>query len=204
MKRNRLLLILLFFIVGVVAVAAAYQKLYKVTPEEILDEIKKVNAYTVEVTYVIKNARGEIKEQSIQFYDKTIGTRVDFGQDRILIYKDNKIFIKDLKSNNTYEVDNNFDQFYKLAFLNEVGKYILNDEEFKYHYSDIEGKRFLILEFSTLSSNENLYKEVFIIDIEKKSPREMIIYDKRGNERGRITYNNYKKADKLDKKLFEM
>ncbi|GFP74001.1 germination lipoprotein GerS-related protein [Clostridium fungisolvens] len=204
MKKNRLLLILLFIIIAAVSIFAAYQKFYNITPEEILDEIKEIKSYTADVTYTSISSRGEVKYETTQCYDREQGTRVDFKEGRIYLYKQNKIYVKDTNTNRQYEVDKNSDEFYKLAFIDEIGKYIVLDQEIKYYYKDINGVRCLIVEFSILNNNQNMDKQVLIIDSESKVPKELLIYDKNGSERGRIEYSNFKKSNKLDKKLFDL
>lgn len=204
MKRNRLLLILLFLIIAAVSIFAAYQRFFNITPEEILDEIKEIDAYSTDVSYTAISSRGEVKYDSTQWYDKTQGTKVEFKDGRINLYKENKIYIKDINSNRQYEMDKDSDQFYKLAFMDEIRKYIVLDNEIKYYYKDINGIRYLMVEFSMLNGNENMDKQLLVIDSEKRVPKELIIYDKKGSERGKIVYSNFKKLKNVDKKLFEI
>ncbi|QAA35004.1 germination lipoprotein GerS-related protein [Clostridium manihotivorum] len=204
MKRNRLLLILLFLIIAAVSIFAAYQRFFNITPEEILDEIKEIDAYSTDVSYTAISSRGEVKYDSTQWYDKTQGTKVEFKDGRINLYKENKIYIKDINSNRQYEMDKDSDQFYKLAFMDEIRKYIVLDNEIKYYYKDINGIRYLMVEFSMLNGNKNMDKQLLVIDSEKRVPKELIIYDKKGSERGKIVYSNFKKLKNVDKKLFEI
>ncbi|WP_160677741.1 germination lipoprotein GerS-related protein [Clostridium sp. C8-1-8] len=204
MKKNRLLLILLFLIIAAVSIFAAYQRFFNITPEEILDEIKEIGAYTTDVSYTAISSRGEVKYDTTQWYDKTQGTKIEFKDGRINLYKENKIYIKDINSNRQYEMDKDSDQFYKLAFMDEIRKYIVLDNEIKYYYKDINGIRYLMVEFSMLNGNENMDKQLLIIDSENRVPKELIIYDKKGSERGKIVYSNFKKLKNVDKKLFEI
>lgn len=203
MKKNRLLLILLFIIIGIVAIAAAYEKYFHITPEEVIDQFKDIKSYTADVTYIVENVNGEIKYQSTQCFDENYGMRVDFNGERVHLYRGNQIEIRDLKNNKSYKVDKDHDELYRLAFLNEIAKYLVLDEEIKYYNKNINGVNCLVIELSTLSQNQNLAREIFVIDSEKRIPKEILVFDKSGNEKVKILYNNYNKANKLDEGLFK-
>ena len=197
-------LILLFIIVSAVTIIGACQKVYKDNPEKILSKFKEINMYQCDVIYKIKNARGEITIDTKQYYNKEIGMRVEFGEDRIQFYKDKKIYVKENKTNRQYDIEKDFDEFYSYAFLEKISKLFINDEEFKYYNEEKEGVNSLVVEFNTLSGNENIAKEVLYIDKISGNPMKAIFYDERGDERGEIIYKNFIKLKNMDKKLFEV
>lgn len=201
---KKLLLLISIIITIIISGIILLQKHHKLTPERVLSDFKEIEGYTTEVTYLITNSRGEITVKTSQWYDEDNGLRVEFGQDRVQIYKEDKIYVEELATGRTYDMKKDFDQLYKLAFIPEISKLFINDEEFKYHYKEKEGKQYLVVEFNTLLDNENLIKEVLFIDTKNKVPLEGIIYDKRGNERAKIIYNNFKMDNNIDEELFKI
>ena len=201
---KKILSLILFVIIIVVGSAAIFQKCNKSNPEDILSDFKEIEAYTTDVTYIIKNARGEITVKTSQWYDEDKGLKVDFGQDRSQVYKEDKIYVKEITTGRTYNMEKDFDQLYKLAFIPEISKLFVNDEEFRYYYKENRDNKYLVVEFNTLLDNENLTKEVLFIDTKNGVPLEGIIYDKRGNERAKILYSNFKKEHNIDEELFDI
>ena len=197
-------LILLIVIVLTFGVMAACQKIYKDNPEKILTNLKEIKRYQCGVIYKFKNARGEITIDTEQYYDRDLGVRVEFEQDRVQIYKGEKIYVTENKSNRKYEIEKDFDELYSYAFVDKISKLFINDEEFKYYNEEKEGVNNLIVEFNTLSSNKNIAKEVLYIDKANGNPIKAIFYDERGDERGEITYKNFIKPKNMDKKLFDI
>ena len=88
------------------------------TNEEILSQLKDINSYETKVEYIIKNDKGEERENTTQYYLKNNGVRVDFNDELTKIYKDNGICVKDNILKSEYNIDNNMEILHSLAFGN--------------------------------------------------------------------------------------
>lgn len=190
-SRTILLLIILSVIVCVVGGLAIYQKkFFEIKPETILKELLSKKSYHTDITYIVKNARGQFKEEGKLEYNKGKGVKLILA-DKEQIFEDEKITINYLKDNKTYYVNKDYDNFYKYMFINDMHKYMNYENNVNYLLEEAEGKKTIKLEFFLLSGNDNFYKEVLLVDANKKVPIKAIIYDKKDEERIVIEYNNF-------------
>lgn len=161
--------------------------------EEIIEKLRDTPCYSANVEYIFKNTRGEEREETVQYFSKEKGAKIEFGQDRVKLYKDDGILIKDNISNKEYTMEKDMDKMHSIAFLeNLLGNPILEG-------TLIEGQEewgeTQYIEFMTeiFLENEHLDKAKVYIDKENKAPIGAIIYDKQGNDRVRILYKDFKK-----------
>ncbi|WP_300347797.1 germination lipoprotein GerS-related protein [Clostridium sp.] len=192
-KQNTILIIILIVILVIVGGLATYQKFHDVTPEEILEEIFSLEKYEAEVTYDVKNDRGQFQEKGRIYYDKEVGTKIVLD-DREQIFKDDKIIINYFKDEKTYEVSEGYDEFYRFMFINKLKDICNQEHNITYKWNDENDKSEIILELKDLNGNENFEREVLKIDAKKKVPKEAIIYGKENSESVVIRFNNFSKV----------
>lgn len=194
-NRTIVLLIILSVIVSVIGGLSIYQKkFFKVKPEAILKELLSKKSYYTDITYIVKNARGQFKEEGKLEYNKGKGVKL-IQSDKEQIFEDDKITINYLKDNKTFCVNKDYDSFYKYMFIHEMYKYMKYENNVNYLLEETEGKKTIKLEFFLLSGNDNFYKEILLVDANKKVPTKAIIYDKKDEERIVIEYSNFTKGN---------
>ncbi|MGG5460341.1 germination lipoprotein GerS-related protein [Clostridium sp. B9] len=191
-KRNTILIMLLVIILIVVGGLATYQKFYDVTPEEILEEMFSIKSYETDVTYDVKNSRGQFQEKGRIYYDEEMGTKIVLD-DREQLFKEDKIIINYFKDDKTYEVAEDYDEFYRFMFINKLKDLCNQEHNITYRWSDENEKSEVILELKDLNGNENFAREVIIIDAKKKVPNKAIIYGRNDAESVVIKFNNFNK-----------
>ena len=76
-----------------------------------IDYLKNLESYSCDVDINIKNKKQTIQYKGKQFYNKELGYRFELNKDRILLYTNNKIFVKDLANGVKYNKDKEFDKF---------------------------------------------------------------------------------------------
>ncbi len=192
-KQNTILIIILIVILVIVGGLATYQKFHDVTPEEILEEIFSLETYEAEVTYDVKNDRGQFQEKGRIYYDKEVGTKIVLD-DREQIFKDDKIIINYFKDEKTYEVSEGYDEFYRFMFINKLKDICNQEHNITYKWNDENDKSEIILELKDLNGNENFEREILKIDAKKKVPKEAIIYGRENSESVVIRFNNFSKV----------
>ncbi|MDZ4991949.1 hypothetical protein GNF80_03055 [Clostridium perfringens] len=192
-KRNTILIILLIIILGVIGGLAIYQRTYNLTPEDILEDMFSIESYETEITYDVKNSRGQFQEKGRIYYDEEVGTKIVLD-DREQLFKEDKIIINYFKDEKTYEVGKDYDQFYRFMFINELKKLCNEEHNFTYRWNDENEKSEVILELKDLNGNENFAREVIIIDANKKVPKEAVIYGREDSESVSIRFNNFSKV----------
>ena len=128
MKKKLLLILLVFIPVILITLVIIFRMTAEPTNEEIIKSLKDIKAYTTDVEFLIKNSRDEERQNAIQYYKKDVGGKIDFGQDRTKIYKENMILVKDNVSNKEYTIENSMNDLYSISFLNKLLSYPINNE----------------------------------------------------------------------------
>lgn len=171
---------------------------YYPTNEEIIDYVKNAEAYSSKVEYKIKNSKGEYTEDTKIYYCKEQGMRIEFGQDRVKIYKDGFINMND--NGDEYELEGNFDEVYPLAFLNNL---LLNDVQNVTEASEEWGDiKYLELNVSLPFKNKHLTWAKLYINKLNNTPILAKIYDDNNDEKLTIVYKDFEYLDEIDKELF--
>lgn len=193
-KKITLFLILLVIIIciSIGGLVLYFKKNVPITYESVLKSLLNAPSYSTDVTFIVKNARGEFKEEGKIEYNPS-ETKIILS-DKEQIFKSDKILIKYFKDNKEFQVDKDFDNFYKYMFTNEISNYINYENNVNYSWETIDGKEYLVLEYLLLSGNDNFYKQVFYIDSKSKIPVSSIIFDNKENERISIEYKNFIKG----------
>lgn len=189
--KNRILIILLVIIIAIGGGLAVHQKVTKeMQPEEFIEDVLKAKQYTTNITYVVKNSRGEFKEKGQIYYNKEEGTKITLDNKEQL-FKDDKIKITYFNENQSYEVPKSYDKFYKYLFINEISEFLINDESKQIYWDTSDTQKKAVVEFMLPEGNQNFYKEVLIVDYKTKSPSKIIIYDKNGQDRIEANFENF-------------
>lgn len=189
-----LLLIPFISIIGIIV----FRHNYAPTNEEIIEWVKSANYYTSKVEYVIKNSKQEYKDEASIYYCKDVGMRIEFGQDRVKIYKDGYISMQD--KGDKYELKKDFDSLYPLAFVNNI----LNGEIKAVNEGSEEwgDTKYLEIEVNLASINDHMTSAKVYINKEDKKPIVTRIYDKNGKSRVDILYKEFNYLKEIDKNLF--
>lgn len=159
-------------------------------PENILNKLLNINNYSTKVTYVVKNSRGEFKEEGLIEFSKNEGTKITLV-DRIERFSDGKIYMEYINENKNYTVSEDFDNFYKYMFINYVPKFLNDENNVIYSNEIMDDTECYIIEYLLLSGNDNFCREKLYIDLKNKKPLKAIVYDKNNVERLKISYSEF-------------
>ncbi len=203
MKKKLLLILLVFIPVILITLVIIFRMTAEPTNEEIIKSLKDIKAYTTDVEFLIKNSRDEERQNAIQYYKKDVGGKIDFGQDRTKIYKENMILVKDNVSNKEYTIENSMNDLYSISFLNKLLSYPINNEGLKEGQEEWGDTEYIVFTSELFLKNDNLDKVKVFIDKQKKAPIGAIVYDKNNKDRVRIVYRNFEKLKELDEELLK-
>lgn len=198
-KERKVLLLLLLLIpfISIIAIIG-FRHNYAPTNEEIIEYIKKSKAYTSKAEYKIKNSKGEYKEDTNIYYCKDVGMRIEFGQDRIKIYKDGYISMQD--KGGKYELEKDFDSLYPLSFVSNL---LCGDiEEINEGAEEWGDIQYLEIKVNLSNINDHMTSAKIYINKEDKTPIVTKIYDKDGKSRVDIVYKEFNYLKEIDKNLF--
>lgn len=194
-KKNILLCILLITcIICVCGILVYRQNIELNKPENILKKLSNIDNYSTKITYVVKNSRGEFKEEGLIEFNEGSGTKITL-ENRVETFKDGKIYIEYTDENKSYSVAEDFDNFYRFMFINYLPKFLNEENNISYSYKTIEEKEYLVIDYLLLSGNQNFYKEKLYIDIKNKKPFKAIVYDKNDVDRLNISYSEFINGD---------
>lgn len=162
------------------------------TNEEIIERLRDKPCYSINTEYIIKNSRGEQREETVLYFSKDHGGRIDFGEDRVKFYNDKDIIVKDNISNREYFMDEDMDKLHSIAFMKNLLSLPIEAEtltEKQEEWGEIQYIEFI----SQLSmENNHLDKVKVFIDKKKQTPIGAIVYNKDGKESVRIIYKDFK------------
>ena len=196
-KKWLVLLLLIIPFISIISIVI-FRHTYAPTNEEIIDYIKNIKSYTVNAEYLVKNPKKEYKEDTSMYYCKDAGMRIEFGKDRVKIYKDG--FIDVNENGDEYKLEDKFDSVYPLGFYNNLLERNIKDiKEGAEEWGDI---KYLEVDVDISGKNSHISSAKVFINKADKSPIVTKIFDAKGQERIVITYSDFKEVKDIDKALF--
>lgn len=201
MRRKLLILSAMFFIIATMILGCGK---HKADPNEVTNFLKDLSGYSTDFTMEFKNDKQTLTYEGKQFYNKSLGYRMELGQDRVFIYKNDKIYVNDLKSGLKYTTDQEFDYLYRISFIKEYLKMLYTNEEIKYDFKDIDGIKYQLIELVIPGGNRETSKAVMYVNMKSNFPEKVLIYDVNNNEKVKISYNNFEANPELNEDLFEV
>ncbi len=174
------------------------------SPEKIIEGLKNLDSYSCDMDMKIQNDKQVINYKGTQFYDKKAGYRFELEKNRIMIYKKNKIFIKDLKNGLKYDTDKDFDSVFKLSFIGEYIGLIYTNEKIKTSLKNINNEQYQIIHLDIPGNNKNITRCDLYINVKNEIPKYLIIYDSKNREKIKIDYSNFKCNPELKEELFNI
>lgn len=203
MKKKLLKVFLVSMPIILIALIIFFRLTAEPSNEEIIMGLRDIENYTTRVEYLIVNSRGEEKEETIHYFSKDFGGRIDFGEDRVKIYKENEILIKDNISNKEYKIEEDMDKFHSIAFMNKLLENPIIDGEIKDGQEEWGEREYIEFTSELFLNNEHLDKMKIFIDKNEEIPIGAIIYDKDGNHKVKIVYKEFEKLKNQEESLFK-
>ena len=170
--------------------------------EEIIRDLKNIKCYETKVEYIVKNSKGEEREDTVQYYSKDEGVRVEFDDNKIKLYKSDGIHVKDNSSTGEYVIESDMDILHSMAFINKILSYPLKSDSIKEGQEEWGDKIYIQVDTELFLNNEHFNSARIFINKKTKVPIGIIIYDKDGNDSVRIIYEDFKIVKEIDENLF--
>lgn len=171
-------------------------------PERFINYLKNLESYTAEVNIKIINEKQNTEYNTIQYYDKRYGARLELGSDRVFLYKGDKIEVTDIKNNIKYTTDKDFDSLFHLSLLEEYIGLIYTNEKLEYSQKEIGGKKYQVIGLEIPGNNRNISSGEIYADIKTNVPEFIVIYDEKKCEKVRITYSKFLPDTEIADTLF--
>lgn len=201
MKKKIIIAVLLCIPFISILLVIVFRGIVLPTNEEIIKSLKEIKCYETKVEYIVKNSRGEEREETIQYYSKDKGVRVEFGEDIVKTYKDDGIHVIDNISNGDYVIDKSLDILHPLAFMNKLLSFPVKSDSLKQGQEEWGDTVYIQLDLELFLENEHLNIARLFVDKKEKTPIGIIVYDKNGEDTLRIIFKEFKKVKQIDDSL---
>ena len=170
--------------------------------EEIIRDLKNIKCYETKVEYIVKNSKGEEREDTVQYYSKDEGVRIELDDGKVKLYKSDGLHVKDNSSADEYVIENDMDILHSMAFMNKILSYPLKSNSIKEGQEEWGDKIYMQVDTELFLNNEHFNSARIFINKKTKVPIGIIIYDKDGNDSVRIIYEDFKSVKDIDENLF--
>lgn len=202
MKKKSLLILLLTLICIILSLLFVGCKIKNKSPNEVANFLKDMDSYTCDINIEIINDKQTLNYDVKEMYHKKYGYRVEIGQDRLMIYKDDKIYVTDIKNAGRYTADKEFDKLYRLGFIGEFIGLLYTNEEYKYSFKNIDGIDYELIELLIPGGNREMNKAVMYVNKKTSLPEKLQVFNDRGKEKIEFTYKNFIAFADVKQELF--
>jgi len=201
MKRKLLILSIMSFVLLILI--SGCNKNAKDT-EKVIDYLKNLDSYSCDINMKIQNDKQVINYSGKHFFDKKYGYRFELDENRILIYKEDKIFVKDLQNGLSYDTDKDFDSVFKLCFIGEYIGLIYTNEKVENSFKNINNEEYQIIHLDIPGNNKNISRADLYVNLRDNFPKYLIVYDSKDREKINVEYSNFKFNPELQEELFDV
>ena len=139
--------------------------------QEIIRELKSIKCYETKVKYIVKNAKGEELEDTNQYYSSDYGFRIEFGDEKVKIYKNDNIYEKDSLDDSEYVLDEGMDMLHSLAFMNKILSYPLKSNSIKEGQEEWGDEIYIQVDTELFLENEHFDTARIFINKKTKTPK---------------------------------
>lgn len=203
MKKKIIISLLLIIPFISILLVVIFRGMFMPNNEEIIRELKNIKCYETKVEYIIRNSKGEEREETVQYYSKDEGVRVEFKDDKVKIYKADGIHVKDEESNSEYVIESDMDILHSMAFMNKILSYPLKSDSIEEGQEEWGDKIYIQVDTELFLNNEHFNTARIFINKKTRTPIGIIIYDKDGNDSVRIIYDDFRVVKEFDEDLLK-
>ena len=166
--------------------------------------LKNLTSYSTEAEIKVYNNKENYTYKTNQYYSKGNGSRLEIGKDRVYIYLDDNIYVKDLINEYSYFTKKNTDGIFRLSLIEEYIALLYTNENIKYSYKNIKGQKYQLIELYIPGNNRNISKAILYVNIKNKLPNKICILDSRNQEKVEVVYKDFKPSIQVNKDLFNI
>ncbi len=198
---KKVVLVVIVFLIFVVSCKSSKIE----SSEQAFNYVKSIKNYTSDIKVTFLNDKNSEIIFLRQYASSNYGYRLDFENERKYFYRDNKIYINDVRNNIEYFVDENFDEIYKYCFLNEYIKLIYSMDEVDYFIQLIASDEKVVFgsRVDLPTNNSNISYAILYLSGENYLPLQFEIFDNKGRQRILIEYLTFDVLNDIDSKLFD-
>lgn len=197
MKKSLLILLLLL---SVFLTSSCHME--KRDTKDAASYLKALKSYSVDTDIEVKNDRQSLNYDARQIFVLGLGYRLELDNDIIMVYKDDKIYVKDKKNQHKYVTDKQFDEVYRLSFLGEFLGLLYTNDKIDCSYVTKDNEEYELVRTSMPSNNRNISYGVLYIKVKERIPEKLIIYDSKNKIRLTVSYKNFNSNVEINRNSF--
>ena len=188
----------LFIIILAVLLCSCGNK--HIDPNEAIDSLKNLDSYQVDIKLQIFNSKEIIVHNLREYSIKDKGYRFDIDGLYNLVYANDKVTKKDIKTGRISNEDDDFENLYCYSSLQRYIQLLYTDENIKISTEKISNKDCQVIQLILPGQNRSVASAKLYIDKKNTIPLGISIFDDKGKERIKIEYSNFMpEADIKDK-----
>lgn len=203
MKKKIIISLLLIIPFVSIILVIIFRGAFMPSNDEIIRDLKNTKCYETKVEYIVKNSKGEEREETVQYYSEDEGVRVEFGDESVKIFKDDQIIVKDSISGQEFILDKDMDVIHSLAFIDNILSAPLKSDSIVEGQEEWGDKIYIQIDTELFLNNDHFNTARIFIDKKARTPIGIIIYDKEGNDSLRIIYEDFKEVKGIEDELFQ-
>lgn len=173
------------------------------SPEKLIKYLKTIDSYTCSVKIAVMNNKDTIEYIGKQFYNKDCGSLMQL-ENRNILYKNGIVNVKDKIANISYTMDKSQDITLRLSFFDNFLGYLCTSRRGQCLIEKDKEINYLKIPVEIPENNDNLFKGVLYVNTDSKAPAKIMIYNKEGQLRIRITYGDFKPFCDINKNIFSL
>jgi outer membrane lipoprotein-sorting protein len=172
--------------------------------EKVIYYLKDLNSYTCSVNIQIENDKQKVNYSGRQYYDSRYGDRFDLSKDRVIVYRGNKVFVKDIDNKDKYSMDKNFNSLFKLCFVEEYISLLYTNEKIDNSFKKVSEEEYQIIHLDIPGNNKNISRAELYVNLKHNIPVYLKIFDSTGRKRVDVHYTDFKANLDMNENMFEI
>jgi len=163
----------------------------QIDPNGAIDSLKNLDSYQVDIKLEIINSKEIISHSLREYSIKDKGYRFDIDGLYNLVYLNNKVTIKDIKTGRISSEDKDFEDFYCYSSLQRYIQLLYTDENIKISTEKIANEEYYVIHLILPGKNRSVAAAKLYIDKKSTVPSGISILDDKGQERIKIKYSSF-------------
>jgi len=170
---------------------------------QITEYLKNIKAYKSDVIIEMNNSKQNLTYKGKQAYMKNSTYILELEDERVFIFNNDQLAVKDKHNNREYTLSSDFDEVLKYCFIGEFIGLLYTNEEINYSIEQMDNTQCLAIDLLLPGINKNIHKGVMYIDLKNGLPKEFRILDIKDKEKIKCTYENFVELEKIEDYEFE-
>ncbi|MCC9293559.1 hypothetical protein LN736_01550 [Clostridium sp. WLY-B-L2] len=172
--------------------------------EKIIYYLKDLDSYSCNVNIQIENEKQQINYGGRQYYDSRYGERFELGKDRVIVYRGNKIFVKNSDNSGKYSMEKNFNSLFKFCFIEEYISLLYTNEKIDNSFKKVNNEQYQVVHLDIPGNNKNISKAELYVNLKHNTPTYLKIFDSTGRKKVDVEYSDFKANVELSENIFDI